>query len=375
MTVINTNANALLTQNALKSNERMMSTAMERLSTGSRINSAKDDAAGLAISSRMTSQIRGLDMAIRNANDGISMVQAADGATVEISNMLQRMRELSVQAQNGTYTAATDLDYLQKEFYQLQLEIERIADNTQWNGKNILDGTPGSNGSVTFQVGANASQSITMNFGDFETKHDAVTYATSAVTNADNKFTLSGHGFVVGDKVQYDHGGGTAVAGLTTATAYWVTEVSGNDFKLATSYDNAIAGTVQAITGDGNDAQTLTRVSTYGTAGLNNIDGTTISVSSAANAATALAAIDTAIAGVSEQRAVFGATINRLQYAVDNLSNVSLNTSASRSQVQDADYAKETSELARTQIIQQAATAMLSQANTLPQTVLQLLQQ
>ena len=126
-----------------------------------------------------------------------------------------------------------------------------------------------------------------------------------------------------------------------------------------------------ARTGDGNDAQTLTKLSSYG----GNIDGTTISISSATNAATALAAIDTAIAGVSEQRAVFGATINRLQYAVDNLSNVSLNTSASRSQVQDADYAKETSELARTQIIQQAATAMLSQANTLPQTVLQLLQQ
>ena len=112
MTVINTNANALLTQNALKSNERMMSAAMERLSTGSRINSAKDDAAGLAISSRMTSQIRGLDMAIRNANDGISMVQAADGATIEIGNMLQRMRELSVQAQNGTYTASTDLSLI-----------------------------------------------------------------------------------------------------------------------------------------------------------------------------------------------------------------------------------------------------------------------
>lgn len=371
MTVINTNANALLTQNALKSNERMMSTAMERLSTGSRINSSKDDAAGLAIASRMTSQVRGLDMAIRNANDGISMIQAADGATVEIGNMLQRMRELSVQAQNGTYTAATDLDYLQKEFYQLQLEIERIADNTQWNGKNVLDGTPGTTGRVTFQVGANASQSISVTMGDFETKKDAVTYATAAVTNADDKFTLSGHGFALGDKVQYDNGGGTDVGGLTTATAYYVTEISGNDFKLATSHQNALAGTAIELSGDGNDAQTLTKLSSYG----GNIDGTTISISSASNAATALAAIDTAIAGVSEQRAVFGATINRLQYAVDNLSNVSLNTSASRSQVQDADYAKETSELARTQIIQQAATAMLSQANTLPQTVLQLLQQ
>ncbi|SVE38483.1 uncharacterized protein METZ01_LOCUS491337, partial [marine metagenome] len=141
MTVINTNTNALLTQSALKSNERHMTNAMERLSTGTRINAAKDDAAGLAIGSRMSAQIRGLNMAVRNANDGISMIQSADGATVEIGNMLQRMRELSVQAQNGTYTAATDLAYLQKEFWQLQAEIERIADNTQWNGKDILKGT------------------------------------------------------------------------------------------------------------------------------------------------------------------------------------------------------------------------------------------
>ena len=175
MTVINTNINALLTQSALKSNERHMTVAMERLSTGARINSAKDDAAGLAISSRMNSQIRGLDMAVRNAHDGISMIQAADGATIEISNMLQRMRELSVQAQNGT-NKDTDLEYLQKEFWQLQAEIERIADNTQWNAQNILDGTPGSNGTVSYQIGANADQSITMNFGNFQTKFFNMTF-------------------------------------------------------------------------------------------------------------------------------------------------------------------------------------------------------
>jgi flagellin len=224
---------------------------------------------------------------------------------------------------------------------------------------------------VTFQVGANASQSISVTMGDFEMKKTAVTYAIADVTNGSDKFTKSGHGFALGDAVKYDAASGTAVGGLTDGSTYYVTEISGNDFKVATSYQNALDGTAIALSGDGNDNQTLTKLSSYG----GNIDSTTISVSSAANAATALAAIDTAISGVSEQRAVFGATINRLQYAVDNLSNVSLNTSASRSQVQDADYAKETSELARTQIIQQAATAMLSQANTLPQTVLQLLQQ
>ena len=375
MTVINTNVNALLTQSALKSNERHMTVAMERLSTGARINSAKDDAAGLAISSRMNSQIRGLDMAVRNAHDGISMIQAADGATIEISNMLQRMRELSVQAQNGT-NKDTDLEYLQKEFWQLQAEIERIADNTQWNAKNILDGTPGSNGTVSYQIGANADQSITMNFGNFQTKFSGVVYAQSAVTHGSDKFTLSGHGFVAGDQVYYEAKAGTAVGGLTDETSYWVTAVSGNDFKLATSYDNAIAGTVQALSGDGNDNQTLTRVSTYGTdTAPNNIDSTTINIKTAAGASTALAAIDTAIKGLDSQRATYGSVINRLQYALDNLTNVSMNTSASKSRIQDTDYARETSELARTQIIQQAATAMLSQANTLPQTVLQLLQQ
>ena len=371
MTVINTNVNALLTRGALATNERQMTVAMERLSTGFRINSAKDDAAGLAISSRMNSQIRGLDMAVRNANDGISMIQAADGATVEISNMLQRMRELSVQAQNGTYTAATDLAYLQKEFSQLQSEIERIADNTQWNAKNILDGSVGTNGTVSFHVGANASQTISVRFGDFETLKSANTVATTAVTTNDDTFTINGHDLSTGDAIVYGAGGGTVATGLADATTYFAIRVDANTIKFASSLANAEAGTAIALSGTGNNAQTVTKTGTYG----GNIDSTTISISSAANAATALAAIDTAISGLDNQRATYGAAVNRLQYALDNLTNVSMNTSASKSRIEDADYAKETSELARTQIIQQAATAMLSQANTLPQSVLQLLQQ
>ena len=371
MTVINTNTNALLTQSALKTNERAMTTAMERLSTGTRINSAKDDAAGLAISSRMNAQIRGLDMAVRNANDAISMIQTADGGTVEISNMLQRMRELSVQAQNGTYNTSEDLVYLQKEFIALQSEIERIADNTQWNGSNILDGTAGTSGTVTFQVGANSSQSISVRFGDFETLKTENTVAAAKVTNGSNLIEIADHGYSTGDEVIYAHGGGTAIAGLTTATKYFVIRLSADTFSLATTEANADAGTVLAITGDGNDAQTFTKTSSYG----GDIDSTTIGIASAASASAALTAIDTAIDSLDSQRASYGAAINRLQYALDNLTNVSLNTNASKSRILDADYAKETSELARTQIIQQAATAMLSQANTLPQTVLQLLQQ
>ena len=207
--------------------------------------------------------------------------------------------------------------------------------------------------------------------GDFETKKAAVTYAIAAVTNGSDKFTKANHGFALGDAVKYDAASGTAVAGLTDGGTYYVTAISGNDFKLATSQQNALEGTVQAITGDGNDNQTLTKVSSYN----GNIDSTTINIKTAAGASTALAAIDTAIKGLDGQRATYGSVINRLQYALDNLTNVSMNTSASKSRIQDADYARETSELARTQIIQQAATAMLSQANTLPQTVLQLLQQ
>jgi len=274
MAVINTNVAATLTANALSRNERDMSQAMERLSTGLRINSAADDAAGLAMSETMTAQIRGLDMAVKNASDAISMVQTADGASIEIGNMLQRMRELAVQAVNGTQSD-TDLDALDLEFQALITEIERVADQTQWNGSNLIDDSAGSSGTVTFQVGADASQTMTVDFGDLQTAGD--------------------------------------------------------------------------LTVDSDD------------------------IDSAANAATALAAIDADIATLNNQRAVYGAAINRLEHTVDNLSNISTNTQAALSRIQDADYASESTELAKTQIIAQAGTAMLAQANQQAQSVLALL--
>jgi flagellin len=277
-----------------------MSQAMERLSTGQRINSAADDAAGLAISSRMTSQVNGLNMAVRNANDAISMVQTADGAAVEVSNMLQRMRELAVQAASET-TSATDRDALDVEFEALTAEIERIADNTQWNGTTLLDGTIGTNGAVAFQIGANASQTVTVTFADFETAH------ASMVST------------------------GGLFEGLDNATV------------------------------------------NSGTTGNNSHDLASRDVDTTSNAGTAITQIDFALTHLNTHRAALGAAINRLEYAADNLANVSQNTSASRSRVLDADYASETTELARTQIIQQAATAMLSQANQQAQSVLALL--
>ena len=286
MAVVNTNIGASIAQAALMRNERALNTAMEQLSTGKKINSAGDNASGLAITTRLTSQIKGLDTAIRNANDAMSMVNTAEGALDEITTMMQRMRELAVQSGTGT-TAAADRTYLNSEFTALRSEIDRIADNTQWNGRNILDGSAGASvgkSTVAFQVGVNQKQTISTTFGNFN--------------------NTTGHMSALAS---------TRLSAATIASAVTV-------------------------------------------------------------ASNAITRLDNTIADVSAQRATFGAVSNRLTHAVDNLTNVKTNTEASRSRILDTDYAAATSELARTQIIQQAGTAMLAQANQLPQTVLALLQ-
>ena len=286
MAVVNTNIGASVAQAALVKNQRDLSSAMQQLSTGQKINSAADNASGLAISNRMTSQINGLGAAIRNANDAISMINTAEGALEEITDMLQRMRELAVQSGTGT-TSADDRTYLNNEFDELRSEIDRIAMNTEWNGRVILSGAAGgsSTSTVVYQVGVDGGQTMTFAFGNFQ---------------------------------------------------------------------NGSAGTMSGIA-----AEVLT--------------GTTIA-SGVSNASSAISALDTAIEAVSNQRSTFGAATNRLTHAVDNLTNVKVNAEASRSRILDTDYAESTAELARTQIIQQAGTAMLAQANQLPQTVLALLQ-
>ncbi len=276
MSVINTNVNALYSQNAMKVNARAMSSAMEQLSTGSRVNAAKDDAAGLAIGQTMTAQIRGLNQAVRNANDGINLLQTAEGAMVEQSNMLQRMRELAVQSSNGTLSD-TQRGYLNTEFTQLATQITDIGTDTTWNGTNLLDatgniGVSGTAGTFDFQVGQNADETISVAIADMSTLG-------------------SGAG----------------------------------------------------------------------------------SIATAATASTAIASIDTALGTINNQRATIGAGINRLTYAADNLTNISSNVTASRSTIMDTDYATASTQLAKTQIIQQASTAMLAQANQQPQSVLALL--
>ena len=373
MTVINTNTAATITANALAKNERAMSQSMERLSTGQRINSAADDAAGLAISSRMTSQINGLNMAVRNANDAISMVQTSEGAMVEVSDMLQRMRELAVQASSGT-NSATDRTALNTEFQALGAEITRIGGNTQWNGTNILDGVATS-GAQSFQVGANASQTISHTFATIGKNSSTVTQAATTAADGSNAqvTTLTIAGTADGDVVTGTINGQAFAITLDDhdhASAGKTDTVAAHDGTGAITVAKA-SGTTLTFTGSANNiAFTIDnlRVGNGIGAAVGGYDLTT-----AALATSAITNITSQITSLDSSRSSAGAVINRLEYAADNLSNVSQNTSASRSRILDADYAAETTELARTQIIQQAGTAMLSQANQQAQSVLALL--
>ena len=281
MTVINTNISANIARDAIGRNDRAMATSMERLSTGLRINSAKDDAAGLAIANRMAGQISGLNMAKRNANDGISMIQTIEGATKEVGSMLVRMRELAVQSASGTYDDS-DRAALDLEFEELRSEITRIQEKTTWNSQALMDGGK----TVSIQLGASSGQTMDVVFADWS---------------------------VIDDQVY-----GKAGAGETAISAISIHDDSGAQAAITT--------------------------------------------------------LDKAITGVTAEQAKYGAYLSRLQYASDNISNVATNLDQSRSRIQDADYAVETTALARTQIIAQASTAMLAQANQVKQTVLALLQ-
>ena len=322
MTVINTNVSATLASNAIKRNDRDMTTAMERLSTGLRINSAGDDAAGLAISARMSSQVKGLEQAARNVGDGISMLQVAEGAVSEISNMLGRMKELAVQASSGTYSN-TDREALNLEFQELMKEIDRIARNTEWNGIKILQG----NG--TYTAAGVDKLTVELQVGD----------GSGQTMEVDLKSWVPDAAFD---------------ASLTTAAINAnVNDVASN--PKGTAYGDAVLKVNTAgVEGDGDDVY--------------------IDIKTADAAEDVITQLDTAITAAASERATYGAYINRLEYAQDNLMNVAQNTDASRSRIEDADYAAETSELARTQIISQASTAMLAQANQSKQSVLALLQ-
>ena len=291
MNVINTNIGSMKAANAATAASKTLGTAMERLSTGKRINSAKDDAAGLAIATTMTAQVRGMNQGIRNSNDGISMAQTAEGALSEVTNMLQRVRELAVQAASETYSG-DDRKNLQSEIDALQSQMTNVLTNTEFNGNKLFDGTAGTSGVVKIQTGANAGDTVTMNFGDLT--------------------DVAGD---LGDNSTYD----ATTETRTTASTY---EVTGKDGSLA-----------QAT----------------------------------------MAEVDTQLEAISNARAGLGATQNQLESAINTMTTGATNLSDARSRIEDTDYSAETTALAKAQILSQASSAMLAQANQSQQSVLSLL--
>ena len=492
--VINTNVPSLTSQRALNSSQSALQVSLQRLSTGLRINSAKDDAAGLAISERMTSQIRGLNQAARNANDGISLSQTAEGGLSTMGDLLQRMRELSVQAANGT-NSTSDRAQLQAEVLQLTQEVNRVATTTQFNGQNVIDGTLTG---AQFQVGANANQTISVSIASSKasdignytvTSQTGAGIATATAGTATLDFTatspngfaaqtlsISGNGTTAStgvlaagssaNAIATSVNGFTATTGVTaratsTATIAGVTagavsfqlvgqnatpvtisatvssttdlaaiaqavnaqsgttnitatsdksgnlvltDNSGNDIKvgnLSGAGEGLTGATIQggnattvafAATGGAGDtaivggkvdfdsANGFTIATDTGTTFLTGSSvGSTLSpisaldISTTAGANNALATVDAALTQINNSRAALGAVQNRFSSTITNLQSTSENLSAARSRIQDADFAAETANMTRNQILQQAGTAMLSQANQLPQNVLSLL--
>jgi flagellin len=371
--VINTNVMSLNAQRNLTTSQSQLSTALQRLSSGLRINSAKDDAAGLAISERFTTQIRGLNQAVRNANDGISLAQTGEGALAEITNNLQRIRELAVQSANAT-NSASDRAALDAEVQQRIAEIDRIAKQTSFNGQKILDG---SFGTASFQVGANVGETISVSLST-----DMRASAIGNVTTAAG----TGYASVAGQ--------GAVTLAFTGAVTGSVTVAEGATVQQAAEAINGanIAG-VSAFVNDSGQLQILSTgvVAMAETASGTNtlgLDGdstaaetasatasiTAVAVDTVGGANFAIARVDSALTAVNALRGDLGAVQNRFESTIVNLQTVSENLEASRSRIRDADFAAETAALTKAQILQQAGTAVLAQANAIPQNVLSLLQ-
>ncbi|WP_428255856.1 flagellin [Geoalkalibacter sp.] len=385
---INTNVASLNAQRNLGASQANLNNSMQRLSSGLRINSAKDDAAGLAISDRMTAQIRGLNQAVRNSNDGISLAQTAEGALQESTNILQRIRELAVQSANDTNTD-TDRESLQAEVSQLQDELDRIATTTEFNGKALLDGKVSSDDAFTFQVGANAGKDQTISFGIASAKIEdlgataagetMVSATTAEGTVAGLTFTASAAGasgnvdftieFASGSD-SFDSGTNTITVGLASAgatigagSAAAAIQAAITGYTVTAASDAADFGdaddTSVAISGGADEAQTT------------NVEG--IDISSRAGAVAAIKSVDNALAEIDRSRGDLGAVQNRFESTIANLQNVSENLSAARSRILDADIAQETSNMTKQNILQQAGVSILAQANQAPQLALSLL--
>lgn len=383
---VNTNVSSINAQNQLVKSGNTLDQAFQRLSSGLRINSAADDAAGLQISNRLTSQINGLNVATRNANDGISLAQTAEGSLQESTNILQRMRELALQSANGS-NSAEDRGALQKEVEALSSELDRISNNTAFGGSKILDGTFGDAGTAAFQVGSEANETISLTLGSYgaadlgEKTLSEVTLASfdaTAIGVEDTSITVDNGtdsvtvNFSEGDG--YDDfvrkfNEGTKSLGIsanindtTGAVEFGVDDVADvAAFTITEATDDGIFLNAGSASSDASDTITLTGA----------VD--TIDISDVDGAQSAVDVIDTAIASIDDKRADLGAFQNRMQSTIANLSAISENVSAARSRVRDADFAAETAKLTQAQIIQQASTTILAQANQRPQAALSLL--
>ena len=395
--VINTNTMSLNAQRNLSTSGASLATTIQRLSSGLRINSAKDDAAGLAISERFSTQIRGLDVAVRNANDGISLAQVAEGSLTEIGNNLQRIRELSVQSANAT-NSSSDRAALNAEVKQLTAEIDRVAKQSEFNGTKLLDG---SFSSQLFQVGANAGQAIAIDkvvnakadaLGGVKFAADRVATTDAAAATSDGKLsglvlngvTISDISWKAGDTgvdvAKTVANGINAQMGETGLRA--TVSATGGITLESLKADKDVTLTAGTITGGAGTVAVPANATQIGLTGITAVTAaatanssfvSSLDISSVKGAQQALEVVDKALTSVNSARADLGAVQNRFTSVVANLQTSSENLAASRSRIRDTDFAKETAELTRTQILQQAGTAMLAQANQVPQNVMSLL--
>ncbi len=393
MTTINTNMQSLNAQRNLSTSTSSLSTSMQRLSSGLRVNSAKDDAAGLAISERMNSQVKGMNVAIRNANDGISLAQTAEGALGKVGDMMQRIRELAVQSANATNTDS-DRSSLQSEVAQLKSEIQRMTDTTSFNGKKLLDG---SFTNQSFQVGANAGETIDVasiantnltQLGDVARGTASTTGAAAAATGfatatAADAITITGKSGqavnigVIPAAASAEERVNQVVAAINAKSGETGVSASYSSTTDTITYTSAAQGSWDGsfTIGGTDDGTTTGVVATTPTASTSTTTGAldALDISTQGGAAAAMLQIDSALGTVNTARANLGAVQSRFENAVASLQVNAENLSAARGRIVDADFAKETANLSRAQILQQAGTAMIAQANQLPQGVLSLL--
>lgn len=376
---VNTNIASLSVQKNLTKASNSLTTSMTRLSTGLRINSAKDDAAGSQISNRLTSQVNGLNVAVKNAQDANSIAQAAEGALQESTNILQRMRELSLQSANGS-NSAEDQTSLNEEFKSLTAELTRISKTTTFGGGTsgikLLDGTAGGTGTLTFQVGANANETVSFslsNMGASALKGTGSVASENLLASAD-AFSSAGQALATASTVtikgiKLEFASGSSLSDVVSAIN---TNVSGITATLNSAKTNIVLTSgqdIEAITGSGDFDDVSAKAAVASTKSVQDL-----SIADAKTSQMATQVIDGALKEIDKQRSSLGAIQNRLDSTIANLQNVAENATAARSTIQDVDFASETAEMTKQQTLQQAATAVLAQANQLPSAVLKLLQ-